>query len=80
MTDLNNSEVLIVFKLNKLSGSCSKRIIHFNYLNKATDGEFLDLYLKSYSRKFCFERKSKSEMKLNPKHLFELATLETNAK
>ena len=40
--DLNNSEVLIVFKLPELSHSYSKRIN-----DEATNGEFLDLYLKS---------------------------------
>ena len=45
---LNDSEVLTVFKITELSRSYSKRIkIHFSYVNKATDGKFLDLCLKS---------------------------------
>ena len=48
--DLNDSEVLIVFKLPELSRSCSKRIINIFRLSQlmiTVDGEFLDLYLKS---------------------------------
>ena len=53
----NDSEVLIVFKLTELSLGCSKRIIHnihFNYLNKAVDGEFLDFHLKRAFTKILF--------------------------
>ena len=68
--DLNDSEVLILFKLTGLSRSCSKRILH-KAVNKATDGEFLDLNLKSVFEKILFiknlviQRKMKSKMKLN---------------
>ena len=76
------SKVFIVFKINELSRSYSKRKNkHFNYLNKAADGEFLDLYLKSFFKEpciLCLERKMKSEMKLNSEHLFEHGTLEMN--
>ena len=60
----------------------------FNYLNKAVDGEILDLNFKKVFKKilfiktraWCFQRKMKSEIKLNSEHfLFELATFEINA-
>ena len=53
--------------------------MRFNHNYKAADGEFVDLYLKSVFKKICFERKLKSEMKLNSEHLFELDTIEINA-
>ena len=52
---------------------------------KAADGEFLDLSLKIVFKKILFKKsldflkKTKSKMKLNSEHLFELAALEMNA-
>ena len=61
--------------------------IHFNYLNKTVDGVLSDNYLKIVFKKImfikkgvlCFQRKMKSEMKLNSEHLLELATRKLNA-
>ena len=53
--DLNDSKVLIVFKLTELSCSCSKQVnIYFNYLHKTADGESSDLYLKGVFKKVLY--------------------------
>ena len=52
----------IVFKLTELLRNCSKQTIHilifkntrFNCLNKAADGESLELYLKDIFKKLSF--------------------------
>ena len=52
---MNDSEVLIVFKLPELFRSYSKRIINIFQLSElmiAADGEFLGLYLKSLKTLF----------------------------
>ena len=41
------------------SGWC----IDFNYLNKAVNGEFSDIYLKSVLRKFLKKNEKRNEMK-----------------
>ena len=52
------------------SGYKNISIISIN--DDAAAGEFLDLYLKSVQENFVynFERKTKSEIKLNSEHLF----------
>ena len=82
--DLNDSKVLLVFKLTELDSAVvlSGQYKHSNYHNKAADGEFFrSLFEKhfqenyAFKRSHCFERKKKSEMKSNFEHLFELPTL-----
>ena len=57
--DLNDSEVLIVFKLPEISCSCSKRIINMFQLSQlndyAAEGEFLDFYFKSAQENSVFK-------------------------
>ena len=62
--------MMIAFKLMELSHCCcSKRIIHiFQYLNKAADGELLDLYLKTIFKKILWNETEFSEH-LNLLHL-----------
>ena len=60
--------------MNKASTNCG--LIN----DWAADGEFLDLYLKSVQensvyKEPCFERKMKSEIKLNSEHFFNLQHL-----
>ena len=56
--DLNDSEVLIIFKLTELSCICSKPIsIHFNYFNQAANGEFRS-FLKDLFKKLLFRKSS----------------------
>ena len=48
--------------------------MHFSYLDKAANGEFLDLYLKIVFKKILLIKKS--EMKPHSEHLVELSTPE----
>ena len=62
-------EVLIVLKLTELSCSFLKVIIHTLHIS------IVSIKLRALH----FERKMKSELKLNSKHLFKLTILEINA-
>ena len=63
--DLNDSEVLIFFKLTVLSRSRSKRIIFLLSQLGCRWRTFRSLFENYVYKKPCFKRKIKSKIKLN---------------